>query len=117
MNYINAFGFGSFDGFSLLGPFLMVVLFWTLYWKGRALWIAARKGDLYWFVALLIINTAGILEITYIYFFSKKGFCCGGGSEKKCEDKKEGGCCKDGKCEVEKNGDISESCDCGHEHK
>lgn len=98
MNYINAFGFGSFDGFSLLGPFLMVVLFWTLYWKGRALWIAARKGSLYWFMALLIINTAGILEISYIYFFSKKEFCCGGGKDEKSEE-------------------VKDSCDCSPEHK
>jgi len=31
-----------------------------------------EKGDLYWFVALLLINTAGILEISYIFHFSKK---------------------------------------------
>lgn len=121
MNYYNSMGFGSYGGFGFAGPLFVVVMLWTLYWKGRALWTAAKKDSKYWFVALLLINTAGILEIAYIYYFSKKEFCCGGGGENKCEgkceDKKDGECCKDGKCEVEKNGDIPESCDCGHEHK
>ena len=51
---------------------ILLLLVWTLYWKGRALWKAARKGDRYWFVALLIINTAGILEILYLFVFSKE---------------------------------------------
>jgi len=37
-----------------------------------ALWHAARKGETYWFVALLIVNTAGILEILYLYVFGGK---------------------------------------------
>lgn len=54
------------------GLFLSVLILWTLVWKGMALWKAARHGHKIWFVALLLINTAGILEILYIYFFSKK---------------------------------------------
>lgn len=44
---------------------------WTIPWKGVALWKAAQKKDKYWFVALLLINTVGILEILYIFVFSK----------------------------------------------
>ncbi|MCX6714219.1 MAG: DUF5652 family protein [Candidatus Uhrbacteria bacterium] len=44
---------------------------WTLPWKGVALWKAAQKKDARWFVALLLINTVGILEILYIFIFSK----------------------------------------------
>ena len=44
---------------------------WSLPWKGVALWKAAQKKDVYWFVALLLINTAGILEILYIFVLSK----------------------------------------------
>ncbi|MFA6006515.1 MAG: DUF5652 family protein [Candidatus Paceibacterota bacterium] len=40
--------------------------------KGIALWKAAHKNDKVWFVALLIVNTMGILEILYIYYFSKR---------------------------------------------
>lgn len=53
------------------GIFVALLAIWSLYWKGRALWKAARLGHLGWFIALLIINTAGILEILYIYIFSK----------------------------------------------
>ncbi|MDO8466848.1 MAG: DUF5652 family protein [bacterium] len=41
-------------------------------WKGMSMWKAAQKGDRNWFIALLILNTAGILDILYIYHFSKK---------------------------------------------
>jgi len=53
--------------FTLLG-----LIVWTIPWKGAALWKAARNKDLFWFIALLILNTAAILEIIYIFAFSKK---------------------------------------------
>lgn len=52
--------------------FLFLVTVWVLVWKGLALWRAARQGSKGWFGALLVINTLGILEILYIYIFSKK---------------------------------------------
>ncbi|MBI2594737.1 MAG: hypothetical protein HYW38_00535 [Candidatus Colwellbacteria bacterium] len=56
-----------------LGSLVFVVLIiWSVYWKGMALWKAARKGDRNWFIVLLVVNTIGILEILYIYVFSKK---------------------------------------------
>ena len=55
----------------ICGLVSFLLLVWSLYWKARALWRAARKDDKLWFVALLIINTAGILEILYLYKFSK----------------------------------------------
>ncbi len=45
---------------------------WTLPWKGVALWKAARNNHKGWFVALLLINTLGLLEILYIFVFGKK---------------------------------------------
>jgi methionyl-tRNA synthetase len=36
------------------------------------LWKSARNTDKVWFIVLLLVNTVGILEILYIYFFSKK---------------------------------------------
>jgi hypothetical protein len=50
---------------------LSIVSIWALIWKGFALWKSAKKNSKYWFIALLIINTLGILEILYIYVFSK----------------------------------------------
>jgi methionyl-tRNA synthetase len=50
----------------------IVIVAWSLAWKGVALWKAARNNQLYWFTGLLIVNTVGILEIIYIYVFAKK---------------------------------------------
>lgn len=48
----------------------LALFFWTLLWKGLALWKAARLGQKPWFFAFLFINTLGILEILYVYVFS-----------------------------------------------
>jgi hypothetical protein len=53
-------------------PWVPVIALWTVAWKGWALWIAARQREKYWFIALLLLNTVGILPILYIYFFSKR---------------------------------------------
>lgn len=50
----------------------LILTFWILIWKGFALWRASRNESKYWFIALLIINTMGLLEIIYIFYFSKK---------------------------------------------
>ncbi len=50
---------------------LVIVLIWSLFWKGRAMWKAAQKNSPIWFVALMIVSTVGILEILYIYLFSE----------------------------------------------
>lgn len=60
---------GDSVGFGVL---FIVLLVWSLVWKGMALWRAAHEDSKPWFVALLIINTVGILEILYLYVFSKK---------------------------------------------
>jgi len=62
----------GFSNFTTLTPLFSLMVVWTLVWKGWALWIAAQKGSKKWFIALLIINTVGILEIVYIYVLSKK---------------------------------------------
>ena len=53
-------------------PLLIVVALWTIILKGYALWYAARGSQKGWFIALLIVNTLGILEIIYIFAFSQK---------------------------------------------
>jgi hypothetical protein len=58
--------------FAVGGLVLFIVILWSIFWKGMALWKAAREGSKVWFVVLLVVNTLGILEILYIYVFSKK---------------------------------------------
>ena len=51
--------------------FFIAVFVWTIPWKGVALWRAAKNGQNAWFVLILIFNTLAILEIIYIFIFSK----------------------------------------------
>jgi len=54
-------------------PWLIpLLLAWTLPWKGVALWKAASNKQLWWFVALFLLNTLAILEIIYIFAFSRR---------------------------------------------
>ncbi len=60
--------------FNIIGAILFILLLaWSLVWKGLALWRAARAGRKWWFIALLAINTFGILEILYLFIFGKRG--------------------------------------------
>lgn len=57
-------------GLGILFPLLFLVLIiWVFAWKAIALWHAARNGQRGWFVALLLLNTVGILEIVYLKWF------------------------------------------------
>lgn len=71
----NGWGFNNFAGFHA-GPifwlFAIPIFAALLALKGMALWLAAKGGKKNWFVALLVINTFGILELLYIFYFSKK---------------------------------------------
>lgn len=44
---------------------------WGFFWKGLALWHSAQRGERWWFLALLLINTVGILEIVYLFAIAK----------------------------------------------
>jgi hypothetical protein len=57
---------------STLGFWIYPLLLWSIIWKGISLWKCGRQNQLYWFIALLIFNTAGILPIIYLLFFQKK---------------------------------------------
>jgi hypothetical protein len=50
---------------------LVVAMIWSLAWKGFALWRSAELRQKYWFIAILLINTLGILEIIYLFFVAK----------------------------------------------
>lgn len=55
-----------------LGIGFILLTIWSIFWKGLALWKSARNDERYWFVALLVINTAGLLELAYLFFFAKQ---------------------------------------------
>ncbi len=63
----------AFSALTNLNPILVaLVLIWSLTWKGLALWRSAQLSQKYWFIALLIINTLGILEVIYLFIISRK---------------------------------------------
>ncbi|MFH1711188.1 MAG: DUF5652 family protein [Nanoarchaeota archaeon] len=66
----------NFDLAASLGiapTLLAVVMVWSLIWMGIAMWKSARKNHIIWFVVFLLVHTLGILEILYIFVFSKMG--------------------------------------------
>lgn len=71
---MNSFYYNSFMMRPFVGFMLIPVIAWTLFWKGWALWKAVKADSKPWFVALLVINTMGILEILYIFLFSKQKY-------------------------------------------
>jgi len=49
---------------------LVAIQLWELPWKGIALWKAARNKHMGWFVALMLVHLAGLIDIVYIFYFS-----------------------------------------------
>jgi len=49
---------------------ILILIIWSFVWKAFALWRSARKNDKVWFIVLSVLNTVGILEIFYLYYFS-----------------------------------------------
>jgi hypothetical protein len=83
--FMNQFGNGNYGPWSFFGPmngpglfmgaffgiFMLALVIWSIYWKYQAIWYAVKHDQKWWFLAFLIINTVGILEILYLYVFSK----------------------------------------------
>lgn len=76
MNFYS--NFGSAVGappwaYSML-PIVPLLVLWSLLWKGLGLWHAGRRGQGWWFVIILAINTLGILELVYLFGVLKLKF-------------------------------------------
>ena len=61
----------NLNNFNLNSALFSLLVVWSVIWKGFALWYAARNKQLAWFIALIVINTAGIFEILYLVFFRR----------------------------------------------
>jgi hypothetical protein len=57
---------------TVLPWWVYLVMLWTLIWKGIGLWKSGRNNQLPWFIAMLVLNTAGILPIIYLVWFQRK---------------------------------------------
>lgn len=52
----------------ILNDYLFFFLLWELVWKGLALWKSARKNETAWFIAILAVNSIGLLPIFYLIY-------------------------------------------------
>ena len=64
----------------MLTALFVVITLWALAWKAFALWHAARNRQKIWFVVLLFVHTAGLLEIAYLLWFKKDNNSSGSGA-------------------------------------
>ena len=53
---------------------LAILALWAIPWKLYAVWAAVKNGSKKWFVALILLNTFGILEIIYVFYILKKSW-------------------------------------------
>ena len=60
------------DIFSNTNLLITLAILWVIPWKGYALWLSARKGQKWWFIILLVVNTLAILEIIYIFLIANR---------------------------------------------
>ena len=56
---------------AIAAPIIIIAILWSAVGRGLALWRAARRGQYWWFLVLLVVNTLGILEIIYLFFVAK----------------------------------------------
>jgi len=62
----------AINAFFTSNPYVMYCLLtWSLAWKGLALWKSSQRREKIWFIVLLVLNTLGLLEILYLFIFSK----------------------------------------------
>lgn len=51
---------------------ITIFTIWSVLWKGYSVWTAVKHNHKGWFIALLILNTIGILDMIYIFKVAKK---------------------------------------------
>lgn len=64
-------GIGAPTWIHTFWPMLVLLALWSIFWKGLGLWHAGRRGQPWWFVILLVVNTIGLLEIVYLFLVLK----------------------------------------------
>ena len=50
----------------LQNPLFLALILWSLVWKGFALWRAVKRNDKVWYIIMLTVNMAGLIEIVYL---------------------------------------------------
>lgn len=53
---------------------MVLLAIWALPWKLYSVWLAVKRNQKKWFVALILLNTLAILDIYYIFYVAKKSW-------------------------------------------
>lgn len=72
MNLLAQTQFAQHPLFPMDHPLFGILIAFDIALRGFALYKAARNNSPVWFVALLIVNSLGILPIIYLVFFAQK---------------------------------------------
>ena len=51
---------------------IVVTVLWSLPWKAYGLWKSAQLSHKWWFIAIFVVNSFGLLEMYYLYFVAQK---------------------------------------------
>jgi len=51
---------------------VLVLMIWEGTWKGLSMWRAAKNDHKWWFIAIFLVNSIGILPIVYLKFYQPK---------------------------------------------
>jgi lipoprotein signal peptidase len=60
----------SLGVFQNTGGWWLFLIAWSVFWKGIALWNAAKRSQKAWFIAFMLIQSGGIVELFYLLFVS-----------------------------------------------
>ncbi len=73
MNMMHGYNFDTWGIGSIIWfpTALIALMVWSLFWKGLALWHSSRRGQVWWFLAILLINSVGIIELIYLFGIAK----------------------------------------------
>lgn len=50
---------------------VLPLMVWILFWEALALWQAATRRQLVWFLIILFFNSLGLLEIAYVFYLHR----------------------------------------------
>jgi hypothetical protein len=64
--------YGSILGFTVIPAVISFFILWEAVWKAIGLWRSGRNNHIWWFVAIFLFNTLGILPIIYLFVFQKR---------------------------------------------
>jgi len=74
--------------FTSMSPYIFLLVAVDLILRGIALYKSAQRSQTYWFVALLVINSVGILPLIYLLLNKDLAFLTAGKSTVKKTGKK-----------------------------